>query len=225
MFAASRRRKTILAIVVAGLFLWSWEPFAWLFAGTLEWRYPARSLPVQDAGAIVVLSAGAYLHNDYQPDDLADFATYTRCSYASWLYKNWRALPVLASGGGFDEGARSAILSEIMRRLLVQQGVPDAMVWTEPRSRNTYENAVESAALLRARGIRRIALVTEARHMPRAERAFRRQGLEVLAAPCGYQQFPAAWTQWIPSATGIWQNETTLHEWIGIVWYRVTGKI
>jgi uncharacterized SAM-binding protein YcdF (DUF218 family) len=44
-----------------------------------------------------------------------------------------------------------------------------------------------SAPLLKAAGITRIALVTHASHMPRSAELFRREGIEVLPAPTGFQ--------------------------------------
>jgi uncharacterized SAM-binding protein YcdF (DUF218 family) len=47
----------------------------------------------------------------------------------------------------------------------------------EDRSRNTRENAIESAKIIKARGWTRILLVTSALHMPRASGCFRAVGL------------------------------------------------
>jgi uncharacterized SAM-binding protein YcdF (DUF218 family) len=41
----------------------------------------------------------------------------------------------------------------------IYSGVPAGMIWTEDRSKSTYENALFSAEILRAKGITRIALV------------------------------------------------------------------
>jgi uncharacterized SAM-binding protein YcdF (DUF218 family) len=143
--------------------------------------------------------------------------TAIRCAHAAWLYRNWRPLPVLASGGG----EKDQPFSVTMAKALHADGVPEASIWTEERSSNTHENAAYSAAILRAHGVKRIALVTEAYHMPRSERCFRKEGLEVVPAPCGFFNVREVVPNWDP----VRHNEFVLHELIGLAWYRVKGWI
>jgi uncharacterized SAM-binding protein YcdF (DUF218 family) len=219
------RSRRILGAATVFLFLWSWEPTAAFLSGTLEWRYPIRPFPPGDAEAIVVLSGGIYKHNDTRPEDQPKADTYGRASHAAWLYRNWKPLPIVASGG--ETGNRTkVVLADVMRRVLEEKGVPASMIWVEGRSRSTYENAVYSTELLRAKGITRIALVTEANHMLRAERSFRRQGLTVIPAPCAYRyvEFTGEFEQFIPNQRAIERNELALHEWLGYLWYRLRAK-
>jgi uncharacterized SAM-binding protein YcdF (DUF218 family) len=94
--------------------------------------------------------------------------------------------------------------------------------WIEPRSRDTFENAAFSAAMLRTDGIRRILLVTDAMHMPRARAAFERAGMEVVSAPTlffgGQARSPGAW---VPSAEGMRRSWYAMYELLGIAWYRL----
>jgi uncharacterized SAM-binding protein YcdF (DUF218 family) len=215
------QRTTLLALL--GLFLWAWPPIAWLTAASLELRYPLREFPTGDADAIVVLSSGVRQAHPSMPEETADWETYVRCRYAAWLYHHWRAVPVVASGGA----APRAVAADVMRQVLEKEGVPPEKILTEGRSHSTYENAAFTAALLMPAGTRRIALVTEAFHMPRAEAAFRKQGFAVAAAPCAYRQleFPS-WPVWLLPGTGsLRQNDEALHEWIGLAWYCLSGKI
>jgi uncharacterized SAM-binding protein YcdF (DUF218 family) len=221
------RSRRILVTATALLFLWTWPPFSTLAIGTLEWWYPIRALPAGDAEAIVVLSGGVYDRNRSMPEDLPRSDTYYRTSYASWLYRNWRPLPIVVSGGSTGHKQPPVVLADVMRRVLVEQGVPPAMIWPEAQSHSTYENALYSARLLRSRGIRRIALVTEAHHMLRSEMAFRRQGLDVTPAPMAYRyiEFSGQAEQFVPNYTAVETNELALHEWLGLLWYRLSGKI
>ena len=66
-----------------------------------------------------------------------------------------------------------------MRRLALASGLPEAALLLEPRSRNTWENAEESARLLRRRGLRRVVLVSDRAHLPRAALLFRLAGLDI----------------------------------------------
>ena len=101
------------------------------------------------------------------------------------------------------------------------------MVTTEERSTSTYENVFFTADILRRRNIRKIALVTEAYHMQRSEKSFRKQGLEVIPAPCNFRtlDFERSIAGFLPSGKTIRENDDALHEWIGLVWYKISGKI
>jgi uncharacterized SAM-binding protein YcdF (DUF218 family) len=219
------RRRRVIAAGAAGLFLWSWQPAAAVFARTLEGSYPIRSKPEGDADAIVVLTGGILKHDESMPEDLPQPDTLSRVSYAAWLHRNWRPLPVIVSGG-MTGVKRRVVLADVARRVLEEKGVPASMIVTEGRSRSTYENARYSAEILRARGLTRVALVTEALHMRRSVAAFRRQGLTVVPAPCAYRyiRFTGDPEQFIPRARVIEQNELALHEWVGLLWYRLSGK-
>ena len=196
------------------LLVWSWMPTAALGAWTLERWYSQERLPERDAEAIVVLASSFYSPNPSQPRSVPGWGTYLRCRHAAWLYREGWRMPVVASGG--RQGDR--VMAEIMRDALVAEGVPRENIWLEGESDSTRENAAFSAKLLLPRGIRRIVLVTEAYHMRRAERYFRKEGFEVEPAPCAYRsaEFDGRWQQWVPNARAIEINENTLHEWLAL---------
>ena len=221
------RKRAIVAAAATALFLCGWEPVAALLSGSLEWWYPIRHFPSGDADAIVVLGGGVIKHDASEPQDLPTSDTYVRVSYASWLYHNWRPLPIVVSGGPTSGRSKPVVLAAVMRQLLIEQGVPAPMIWLEDRSRSTYENAMYSAQLLRSRGLHRVALVTEAHHMLRSEKSFLRQGMVVVPAPCAYRwiQFTAEPEQFLPNPKALEINELVLHEWVGLLWYRASGKL
>jgi uncharacterized SAM-binding protein YcdF (DUF218 family) len=219
----SRLKRAAGVVGVAGLFLWAWPPFGWMLSATLEARYPIRRYPAGPAEAIVVLSSGAFWAEDSLPEPLLSEGTYLRCRYAGWLYRNWRAVPVVVTGAG----RRGSSAAKLMKRDLEEEGIPSEKVWIEDKATSTYENAVFTASLLRERHIRTVAVVTEAYHMLRAERCFLKQGLTVTPAPCAYrtERFQLDGMHLVPSAKTIEYNDDVLHEWIGIMWYRISGKI
>jgi uncharacterized SAM-binding protein YcdF (DUF218 family) len=204
-----------------GFFLVSWPPVEWLLSRPLEAPYPVR--PVQiPAGvqAIVVLSSAVEEPTPERPFPLPDHETFARCEFAAWIERQRPELPVLASGGGVQTPSLSASMREQLRRA----GVPDAQIWTEDRSRNTYESAVYSAQILRRRGVQRVALVVDARSMWRAAACFRRQGIEVSPAPWAFRRWKGV-AELLPGWRSILGNERTLHELTGILWYRLHGWI
>lgn len=192
-------------------------------SGTLEWRYPATLSSANEADAIVVLSGGGGPGTPSQPQSVPALDTYLRCKCAAWLYTYWRSVPIIASGGPAD----AVVLSLLMRPVLEASGVPPGMIATEERSTSTYENAVYTAQLLRRRGIQKIVLVTDAQHMLRSERSFQKQGLIVTPAPCAFNtlSFHLSPANFLPSGKAILVNDDVLHEWIGLLWYKFSGKI
>jgi uncharacterized SAM-binding protein YcdF (DUF218 family) len=223
---APGRMSSLFSIAaVTCLCLYCWPPVAWLNAASLEKRYPVTFYPAEEADAIVVLSAGFYPANPSQRETVPNSSTYVRCSHAAWLYKNWRPLPIVVSGGVGPPGGPA--IAEVMKRQLVKEGIPPSTIAEESRSGSTYENAVNTANILLPRGIRRIVLVTEGHHMLRAELSFRKQGFEVVPAPCAYSIFDLTTPGevLIPRGWAIRTNDECLHEWAGLVIYKLRGWI
>ncbi len=74
--------------------------------------------------------------------------------------------------------------------------------------------------MLAAAGVKRILLVAHAYHLPRARFSFERAGLMVIPAPTAfYSGAPLAPQDWLPR--GFRLARIALHEWIGILWYRL----
>jgi uncharacterized SAM-binding protein YcdF (DUF218 family) len=202
----------VLLLALAGLAFLVWRPVSYLAMGTLEWWYPPAAVPDGDAEAIVVLTG---------PD--AD----TRYRHAAWLHTHWRALPVLACVGRGTSPAAAEHCSESARRVLAETGVAPTEILIEARSSGTYEDALYAAETLRDRGIRRIALVTDASHMLRAESCFRSQGFQVLPAPSSYRtaRFLSSWSDLLPQPASFADTRLAAHEWVGLAWYKVKGYI
>jgi uncharacterized SAM-binding protein YcdF (DUF218 family) len=217
------RGLRILSAGILGIALVSWPPVAWLSSRPLEARYPRHAFPTGDVQAIVVLCGHVAPPVPQRPIPLANQFTYERCQYAAWLHHNWKPRPVLACGGpGSDGGSPCAAT---MRKILKGEEVPDSLIWEEGRSRSTYENAAYAAEILRRKGISRIALVTQASHMLRAEKCFRKQGFLVIPAPCGFSTFDLQWEEFLPGGNAVQQNDLVLHEALGLAWYWLRGWI
>jgi uncharacterized SAM-binding protein YcdF (DUF218 family) len=175
------------------------------------------------AQAIVVLAAGRVRRApEYEDRDIPDYVALARLRYAAHLQRR-TGLPLLVSGGNGagDGGTQGGSEADSMAAALREDfGVP--VRWLEGRSRDTAENAAFSAAILRADGIHRILLVTDAMHMPRARAVFARAGLDVVAAPTMFfGRQPLSIHAWVPSAEGMRRSWYASYEWIGLAWYRV----
>jgi uncharacterized SAM-binding protein YcdF (DUF218 family) len=128
-----------------------------------------------------------------------------------------RRLPLLISGGG--PGQQRGLISEA--RLLAQAAEGYGLtLWLEERSRNTLENARNSAAMLQRKGITSVLLVTDRAHMTRAMLCFRQQGLEVQPAALDRLPTPV----WMPSAGALSLLPEIWYEWLALLWYQLHGR-
>lgn len=223
-----RRRWAFGLAVMAGLLLLlqSLPPVAHLLIASLERQAPVFTT-ADGARAIVILGSGLDLEAPEYDGDTANERTLLRLRYGARL-AHQLALPVLVTGGRPQQSNRAE--GEVMAEILQQEfGVSTR--WQETQSRDTPENARFSAPLLQAAGIRRIVLVTQAFHMPRARQLFEQAGLEVVAAPTGFKsgsRFDWQPHEWLPQAHALRTSYYALHEWLGIAWstlVRQLGKI
>ena len=137
-------------------------------------RWLGSPSQLEPAQAIVVLGGGV------SPDGVLSNSSLRRAIYGILLYRKGLASLLVFSGAAGDEGPAEA---EIRGALARELGISPAVILAVPDTRTTREEAVFGETLLRARGVRRILLVTNAVHMTRAQALFERAGFEVLAAP------------------------------------------
>jgi uncharacterized SAM-binding protein YcdF (DUF218 family) len=156
-----------------------------------------------------------------------DEDTLDRCLEAVRLYKKGPPCLILASGGKVDPEELGPSYAAVMADYLEQLGVKPSDVMREDSSRTTYENAVESARLLKERSVSRVVLVVDAVDMFRADACLRKQGIEVVPAPCHYRatRFRFSVPAFLPNPEAAVNVQRVWHEWLGVVWYWCQGKI
>ncbi|MCP5158784.1 MAG: YdcF family protein [Gammaproteobacteria bacterium] len=212
----------LLTGVISG-YLFSIPVTAGLLSRSLQTEPPLDEyfLPLSQLGAIVVLGGGVYEDApEYGDGPTVHERTLGRVRYAARLARR-TGLPVLATGGRLE--GKYPAEAELMKTILEQEfGI--GPVLTETESRNTWENAVYSAAILRRRHIDTILLVTNAVHQPRAMMAFAVQGLKVIPAPTlFFDDRPDLLDpeSWLPSVRAIAEIRYDCYEWLGRWWYAV----
>lgn len=203
----------------------------WLMSlpAVLEWsaRQLEREPPLaeaqwvtlaQRAEAIVILGAGREQNDPaWGGGDQPATMALERLRYAARLARA-SGLPLAASGGLHygQPPSEAALMADSLARDYGQ-----SVRWLEERSRTTWENAQFSAELLQPQGVRRVVLVTQAWHMPRARWCFEQVGFEVIAAPMGFlgggSMRPLG--GWLPEAKAVWQNGQLLNEALGLWLY------
>jgi uncharacterized SAM-binding protein YcdF (DUF218 family) len=173
--------------------------------------------------AIVIIGGGT--RGDARETPNAEFVrplTLERLAHGAWVARVTR-LPVLVSGGVPSEGRAS---EAVLMKGTLEESLGTKVRWVEDASRDTAGNARLSAEMLRAAGITRIVLVTQAQHMPRAQASFQRAGLSVLPAPHGFAGAPLDWglLSLFPSGSGAELGHRASHELLGRLWYGIQGQ-
>lgn len=209
-------------VAVAWLYLCSTSLFANLLMGHLERDFPSRAMSViEEADAIVLL--GGAMRGDVHMGTLPDLNRQAdRLVHAAALYKAGKAPLMLLTGGG-PPGDRPE--AQQMRDILAVMGVPARDMLLENQSRNTHDNALYCAILLKAKGIQRVLLVTSAFHMRRAQALFEKQGLIVVPAPTDFQRIVSNSTVpgVLPQVGNLARTTHALHELVGYWVYRWRG--
>ena len=165
-----------------------------------------------DVEAIVVLGAGVAGETPEYGGLTLGPLSLERVRHASRLQAQ-TGLPIVVTGGSARPGATA--VAELMREAL-EQDLGAEVRWTEGKSATTWENAARCRSLLDVEGVRRIALVTHAWHMPRAQLAFERHGFEVVPAPTMFHGVPPeGLSAWLPTARAMRRTSWALHEFLG----------
>lgn len=167
---------------------------------------PSWAEPIEYAQAVVVLGAGrTNRHGGYK----LTTAGWQRAG-AGIAEAQAYNLPVLFTGGPAEGKSEARLMAQAVHNYW-----PQAEVWLEEESRNTWENAVFSARLLQEKGIKRIILVTDRAQLPRALYCFRAQG--VLCSPVAASKLPEP--GWMPSTTALVMLLEAYYEWLALGWY------
>jgi uncharacterized SAM-binding protein YcdF (DUF218 family) len=206
------RRRPLLARVclIAGLgTLWLLStPIVADGITRLVERYPPLDLQLAaNAQAIVILGGGGQraLAPEYA-GPAAEPLLLERLSYGAYL-EHKTGLPVLVTG--FIIEAR-AMHDTLERNFGIEAR------WVDASSYDTFENARNSARLLKADGVHRIVLVTRATHMWRAVQEFTDAGIEVVPAPSGilsHRDFGVL--RLLPNSEALLRSYMAIYEMLG----------
>jgi uncharacterized SAM-binding protein YcdF (DUF218 family) len=190
----------------------------------LERRYPPQPVETIEPGdAIALLGGGVELPAPPRlMPDLNDAAD--RLWFAAKLYHAGKAPVIIVSGGQVFPQHNLKSEADYHVELLMQLGVPREAILLETRARNTEENALFIADIMRERDWHRVLLTTSAAHMPRAVVLFERMGLETIPAVCDVRD--AALEQpgvlsLLPDADALAASEIAIREWLGLWFYQL----
>lgn len=207
--------------------LQGWEPLPDALLRKLETQYapptPGNSLSRYEG--IVVLGGAlesAYVWAGHDQAALNDAAE--RMTVPLTLLRQHPQLRLLFTGGEGELFAKGLSEAERARIFFDGMGLGPMQVLYESASHTTYENAVLGARVTGVNPAQPWLLLTSAYHMPRAMATFRKAGWNVTAYPVDFRTgLSTPWTQY-SMAAGARKWQVALHELVGLLAYRLTGK-
>ncbi len=197
----------------AGLLVLSTPLAANLLMDSLERGLEPVSTTSATPGAIVIL--GAEIISTRAGADIGPM-TLERLRAGAALHRR-TGLPMLVTGGVLAAGTLP-VATLMARSLHTDFGL--TAQWVEPQAPDTRGNATFSTALLREAGVGTAYIVSHGWHLPRALAAFRRAGLEPIAAAVRPSRtFSLRWSDWLPRPDHLADSWFALREWAGRLVY------
>jgi len=216
LFLRRGRGRQVLLLLTLFLYLLSSQLVSNLLIKPLENKYPQ---PPRAEGDVVVFLGGGSFGNvpDFDGTGQLGPNAANRLLTAARLQKHLQVPLLLSAGQVFADAGTEAVIA---KRALVSLGLPDKQLIVEDRSRNTAENAVNTAKYCADFGWKRPILVTSAFHMPRAMLFFERAGLKPQAYPCDYSTNGIDHLNifsWAPRIDCLFNSCLALKEYVGIL--------
>ena len=147
------------------------------------------------------------------------------------LYKLGKLRKILISGGSTDiKLLLQDVTDETMKvaQLLEELGVRKEDIILERKAKNTRENAINSAEILKKNPQygNKFILFTSAFHMRRAEECFLKAGIKVTPFPTAFKSKARGFTidnLLIPRELNMFDTYDLVHELVGYIVYKILG--
>ena len=221
-----RRRRApaaLAALAFALLWLASAAPLSNRLMAEVEAGAASTWRPDVTYDAVIVLSGAIDAAASRASGRPELGAAADRIAVAFELLREGRARVALLSGGPVTREPGEKGEAALGADLLARWGIARERLLVEDESRNTRENAVASARMVRERGFRSVLLLTSAAHLPRALGCFRREGLVLDALPVDRRAGDGRGESWLPRPGPLGQASEALRELAGRLAYWVAG--
>lgn len=208
--------------------LYSWLPFSQALLRPLEnyAQIPSQNMIAQAKGIIVLggFTGDGQISADRDAPQLGRAAE--RFFTAISLHKHHPDKPIWFTG--FSGKLRPQGWSEdrTIERLLTELRLPVSDFYFERKSRNTAQNAQFTYQQLVPAEDEKWILITSASHMMRADLTFKKAGWPpLMLMPVDYQTRKQGSSLQFSPAKGFDMMQTVFHEYVGLLFYKLTGRL
>ncbi|OGT39877.1 MAG: hypothetical protein A3E81_01790 [Gammaproteobacteria bacterium RIFCSPHIGHO2_12_FULL_36_30] len=222
--------KSLIAISGISFWLFCTPAVAQLLINYLQEQYPrlqVGQITKKKSSAIIVLGGGHTISTETSSGYILSGSTEFRLRYAVYLYRHTH-FPIIVSGGATH---KSSPAESHFMKVEMKNYFKTPVAWQENQSINTRDEGNLMVPILEKHNIRIAYLITNAWHMPRAmytfHYSFRHTDIKIIAAPMGYSTFQRnqGVLNFLPSLGGLDTSELAIHEYIGILAYRLNNLI
>ncbi|MFD2999620.1 YdcF family protein [Pontibacter toksunensis] len=218
-------RRISLFAALAILFIFS-NPFlaneAWR-----AWEVEATPVNQLEQYDVAVILTGVTAFREDIPDRIHTHKGADRFLHPLQLYRMGKVEKFLVTGGSGRVLAGFVPEAEQVEKVLLMAGVPEEDILTEGNSRNTHENAVNTAGLLEQHPEwQDLLLVTSAFHMRRSVGCFEKAGVHTTPFSTDFYASERRLTPdeiIIPSISAFSNWHLLIHEITGFVVYKILG--
>ena len=222
---ASLGRKLLIAsmlmLAICGVF-----PLGNFLMYPLEHRFPPWDPSRGAPDGIIVLGGSIDADLSVAHDTPVIRFAADRIVAAAELARRYPNARIVFTGGSANLISNDAKEADFAVEIFEALGIDKARLIMERRSRNTFENAVFTKALVAPKPGERWLLLTSGYHMPRSVGLFRKAGFVVEPYPvdwrvgAGADVFAFSQT----AGEGLARTDTAIREWIGLLAYRLVGR-
>ena len=227
LLAAGRNRagKVLAVAGGCGLLVFALLPTAHLLGQPLELRFPQPELPTRITGIILLSGAERPRATQVYGQPQLNWAAARYTTALRLSARHPEASLVFSGGPAVEPRTGRPGQTWVARQLLGDLAHDPAAIRYDESSIDTCDNAANTRALVQPRRDETWVLVTSAIHMPRAMACFRAVGWEVVPQPADYLSMrPEFGAGAMRVTTNLSVLDTALHEWLGLAFYRMTGR-
>ncbi|GAA4438320.1 hypothetical protein GCM10023188_33600 [Pontibacter saemangeumensis] len=200
------------------------------FLANEAWRaWEVNAVPISKVGQydVAVILTGVTSYRADISDRIHTSRGADRFLHPLHLYRLGKVDQFLISGGSGQVLTDRVPEAEQIEKVLLMAGVPEEDIVTEGNSRNTHENAVNTARVLKQHPEwQEVLLVTSAFHMRRSEACFRKAGVDASSFSTDFYASEPRFTPdetFIPSVVAFANWHLLIHEIAGYVVYKILG--
>ena len=195
--------KKLLKLSIFWLVLISWAPFANLMLKPLESAYPKLE-KIPDNIEYILLLGGDRDKRAWE---------------ALRLYYKIPNVKIITSGYSLHDKISDANKTA---QLLIDSGIPRERILMQDKAKTTFEEALWMKKRV---GEKPFILITAAYHMPRAYGLFKKAGLNPIPAPADFNHPEEYGVLSMLQSVHLKNTEHAWHEYIGLLVYKLQGKI
>ena len=221
-----RKRKLLITTLIV-FYLFSNSFIAEEFLRLYEQHDPPFSELQSNFDVAIVL--GGFAGYDEEQEMIKFHSATDRLMAGIKLYKTGKAKKLMISSGSGSILKPNLKEALFVKDYLLSIGIPETDLIIESISRNTRENALESAKILNTTYPNgKFILITSATHMPRAKRCFDKVNIPTTPYSVDHKAGPRKFVLdhlLLPNTESLRTWTTLTKEWTGFIVYKLTGKL